>query len=63
MFRHYCFILRELVVSTLSSYTYISDEAVGNTIYNYVILILQYTPGQRDDSVNIQIVCTATTQT
>jgi hypothetical protein len=32
MFRHYCVILRELVISTLPSYTSISNAAVGNTI-------------------------------
>jgi hypothetical protein len=30
MFRHYCVILRELVVSTLLSYTSMSNAAVGN---------------------------------
>ena len=34
MFRHYHVILRELVISTLPSYTSISNAAVGNTIYN-----------------------------
>ena len=34
MFRHYRVILRELVINTLSSYTTISNEDVGNTIYN-----------------------------
>ena len=32
MFRHYCVILRELVVGTLPSYTSISNAAAGNTI-------------------------------
>ena len=32
MFRHYCVIFRELVVSTLLSYTSMSNAAVGNTI-------------------------------
>ena len=32
MFRHYCIILRELVVSTLPSYTSVSNAVVGNTI-------------------------------
>jgi len=32
MFRHYSVILRELVVSTLPSYTSMSNAAVGNTI-------------------------------
>jgi hypothetical protein len=36
MFRYYRVILRELVINTLSSYTSISNAAVGNTIYNYV---------------------------
>jgi len=34
MFRHYRVILRELVISTLPSYTSISSAAVGNTVYN-----------------------------
>ena len=34
MFRHYRVILRELVISTLPSYTSISNAAVGNTINN-----------------------------
>jgi hypothetical protein len=34
MFRHYGVILRELVNSTLSSYTIISNAAVGNTNNN-----------------------------
>jgi len=29
MFRHYCVILRELVINTLLSYVSISDAAVG----------------------------------
>ena len=33
-FRHYLVILRELEISTLPSYTSISDPAVGSTIYN-----------------------------
>jgi hypothetical protein len=37
MFRHYLVILRELVINTLSSYTSISNAAVGNTIYNYSV--------------------------
>jgi hypothetical protein len=32
MFRHYCFILREFVVSTLPSYTITSNAIVGNII-------------------------------
>jgi hypothetical protein len=32
MFRHYCVIFRELVISTLPSYTSISNAAVGNAI-------------------------------
>ena len=32
MFRHYCVILRELVASTVPSYTSMSNAAVGNTI-------------------------------
>jgi len=32
MFRHHHVILRELVISTLPSYTSISNAAVGNTI-------------------------------
>jgi len=39
MFRHYRVTLRELVINTLPSYTSISNAAVGNTIYNYYILI------------------------
>jgi len=35
MFRHYCVILRELVINTLLSYTSISNADVGNTIYNF----------------------------
>jgi len=35
MFRHYRFILKELVIITLPSYTSISNAAVGNTVYNY----------------------------
>ena len=31
MFRHYRVILRELVISTLTSYTSISNAAVGHT--------------------------------
>jgi hypothetical protein len=31
MFRHYCVILRELVVSTLQSYTSMSNAVIGNT--------------------------------
>jgi len=34
MFQHYCVILREIVVSTLPSYTSKSNVAVGNTIWN-----------------------------
>jgi len=34
MFWHYHIILRQLVINTLSSYTSISNTAVGNTIYN-----------------------------
>ena len=34
MFRHYRVILRQLVINTLSSYTSISNAAVGNTVYN-----------------------------
>jgi hypothetical protein len=34
MFRHYRVILRELVISTLPSYTSISNAVVGNAIYN-----------------------------
>jgi len=34
MFRHYCDILSELAVSTLRSYTNMSNSAVGNTIYD-----------------------------
>jgi len=34
MFRHYCVIIRELVINTLPSYTSISKAAFGNTIYN-----------------------------
>jgi len=34
MFRHCRFILWELVINTLPSYTGISNAAVGNTIYN-----------------------------
>jgi len=32
MFRHYCVILRELVVSTLPSYTSMSNAIAGNTV-------------------------------
>jgi len=32
MFRHYCVILRELVVGTLPSYTSISNAAADNTV-------------------------------
>jgi len=39
MFRHYCVILRQLVISTLPSYTSISNAAVGNIVYNLNILI------------------------
>ena len=35
MFRHYCVIIRELVVSTFPSYTSMSNAVVGNTIYNF----------------------------
>jgi len=35
MFRHYRVILRQLVISTLPSYTSISNAAVCNTIYNF----------------------------
>ena len=34
MFRHYCVIIRKLEISTLQSYTSISNAAVGNTINN-----------------------------
>ena len=34
MFRYYCVIHREPVVSTLPSYTSMSNAVVGNTIYN-----------------------------
>jgi len=34
MFRHYCVMVRELVVSTLPSYTSISNAAACNKIYN-----------------------------
>jgi hypothetical protein len=34
MFRHYCVILRQLVINTLPSYTSMSNAAVDNTIYN-----------------------------
>jgi hypothetical protein len=33
MFRHYRVILRQPVINTLPSYTSISNEGVGNTIY------------------------------
>ena len=39
MFRHYLVILRELVISTLPSYTSISNAAVGNTVYNLIEII------------------------
>jgi len=55
MFRHYRVILRELEISTLPSYTRISNAAFANTIYNI--------PGLHDSSSNIQTVYTATTQT
>jgi len=32
MFRHYCVILRDFVVSTLPSYTSMSNAVVGNAI-------------------------------
>jgi len=35
MFRHYCVILRELVVSTLPSYTSMSNAVAGNTIQQH----------------------------
>jgi len=38
MFRHYRVILRELVINTLSSYTNISNAAVGNVIWLLVIV-------------------------
>ena len=34
MFQQYCVVLREIVVSTLLSYTSISDVVVGNIIYD-----------------------------
>jgi len=34
MFRHYRVILRDLAISTVPSYTSISNAAVGNTVYN-----------------------------
>ena len=34
MFRHYCVILSEFVVSTLPSYTSMSNAVIGNKIYN-----------------------------
>ena len=34
MFRHYCVILRKLVINTSPSYTSVSNAAVSNTIYN-----------------------------
>jgi hypothetical protein len=34
-FRHYCVILRTLVINTLPSFTINSNAAVSNTIYNY----------------------------
>jgi hypothetical protein len=37
MFRHYCVILRELVINPLPSYTSISNAAVGNTVYNKLL--------------------------
>jgi len=35
MFRHYRVILKELVINSLSSYTTVSNAAVGNTIIFY----------------------------
>jgi hypothetical protein len=32
MFQHYHVILRELIISTLPSYTNVSNAAIGNTI-------------------------------
>jgi len=34
MFRHYCVMLREFIVSTLLSYTSMLNAIIGNTIYN-----------------------------
>ena len=39
MFRHYRVILRQPVISTLPSYTSISNAAVGNTVYNLIEII------------------------
>jgi hypothetical protein len=40
MFQHYRFILRELVINTLPSYTSISNAAVGNITYNQDVSLL-----------------------
>jgi hypothetical protein len=42
MFRHYCVILREFVVSTLPSYTSMSNELVGNIIQNLKFKIISH---------------------
>ena len=42
MFRHQHFILRELVINALPSYTSILNAAVGNTIYNKIIINYNY---------------------
>jgi len=42
MFRHYPVILRQLVVSTLPSYTIISNAAVGNTVYNLNLFHIRF---------------------
>jgi hypothetical protein len=52
MFQYYCVILGELILSTLLSYTSMSMQS----------LVIQYTPGQHNNSINIQTVYTAIIQ-
>ena len=42
MFRHYCVILRELVVSTLLSYISMSNAVVGNTFFLIEVIPMCY---------------------
>jgi len=39
MFRHYSVFLRELVISTLPSYTSMSSVLVGNAILNFIYVL------------------------
>jgi hypothetical protein len=52
MFRHYCVIFRELIVSTLLRYMSMESLVIHTQT--------QYIPGRHNDSINIQTVRTVT---